>query len=114
MVWNYARSKNVFSCPINMINPDTHKRWVDADGKTILVRSYAMAKNFAFCDGHAAYYRYPAGPFSYDYPNFTGWSTAAYPINPGGKGYCGWADNVGAAGELGKDGKCLAGANLPR
>ena len=24
-------------------------------------------KNFAFCDGHAQYYKYPAGPFSYEY-----------------------------------------------
>jgi len=68
-------------------------------------------KNFAFCDGHAAYFQYPQGPFSYDFPNFTGWSTKAYPNNPGGKGYCGYADGTGAADNAPK---CLAGANLPR
>lgn len=69
-------------------------------------------KNFAYCDGHAAYFRYPQGPFGYNYPNFTGWSTSAYPTNPGGRGYCGYADNIGAAIPNGC--KCLAGANMPR
>jgi prepilin-type N-terminal cleavage/methylation domain-containing protein/prepilin-type processing-associated H-X9-DG protein len=69
-------------------------------------------KNFAFCDGHSAYFQYPNGPFSYNYPNFTGWSTAAYPNNPGGKGYCGYADSTGAA--IPNSSQCLGGANLPR
>lgn len=69
-------------------------------------------KNFAFCDGHAAYFKYPQGPFSYNFPNFTGWSTSAYPNNPGGKGYCGFADNTSAAEPVG--GKNLPGANMPR
>jgi len=29
-------------------------------------------KNFAFCDGHAQYYKYPAGPFSYEYKGANG------------------------------------------
>lgn len=169
VIWGYVKSKNVFSCPNNLMNPSTHKRWVDANGQLIKIRSYAMAKNvsaqlveqapkpsktvlllekgaqpmfvtadsvaewfdqtygydrdpqskfwhdggknFAFCDGHAGYYKYPAGPFSYNYPNFTGWSTSKYPTNPGGKGYCGWADSTCAAGELGKN---YAGGNIPR
>ncbi len=73
---------------------------------------HSEGKNFAFCDGHAAYYKYPKGPFSYNYPNYTGWSTPAYPNNPGGRGYCGYADSTGAAFPSGS--KFLAGANLPR
>lgn len=73
---------------------------------------HSEGKNFAFCDGHTAYYKYPRGPFSYNYPNYTGWSTAAYPNNPGGRGYCGYADSTGAAFPSGS--KYLPGANMPR
>jgi prepilin-type N-terminal cleavage/methylation domain-containing protein/prepilin-type processing-associated H-X9-DG protein len=71
-----------------------------------------QGKNFAFCDGHAKYFKYPAGPFSYDYPNFIGWSTAEFPNNPGGRGYCGYADTTAAATPSGA--KMRGGANLPR
>jgi prepilin-type N-terminal cleavage/methylation domain-containing protein/prepilin-type processing-associated H-X9-DG protein len=73
---------------------------------------HANGKTFAFCDGHAAYFKYPNGPFSYNFPNFTAWSTPAYPNNPGGKGYCGYADTTGAGEPPGC--KRLGGANLPR
>jgi len=73
---------------------------------------HSNGKNFAFCDGHAAYFKYPGGPFAYNYPNFTAWSTDAYPNNPGGKGYCGYADTAGAGDPGGT--RRLAGANLPR
>lgn len=169
VIFKHVKNKVAFTCPNNKIDPNTRKPWVDANGKYVLVRSYAMAKNvsaqiveqapkpsktvlllekgsqpiftqadavaewfdqtygysrdpagkfwheggknFAFCDGHAAYFKYPAGPFSYNYPNFIPWSTSRYPTNPGGKGYCGWANTIGAAGELGRN---FAGANLPR
>jgi prepilin-type N-terminal cleavage/methylation domain-containing protein/prepilin-type processing-associated H-X9-DG protein len=165
-VYKYVRNKDIFGCPINRVDPNTHKPYAG----TIVVRSYCLAKNvarqitdgcpkpsatvlllekgsqpiftvsdsvaewfdqtygyghdspdkfwhdrgknFAFCDGHAAYFKYPQGPFSYDFPNYTGWSTSAYPNNPGGKGYCGYADNTGAA--VPGTSKCLAGANMPR
>jgi prepilin-type N-terminal cleavage/methylation domain-containing protein/prepilin-type processing-associated H-X9-DG protein len=71
-------------------------------------------KVFAFCDGHAAYYKYPYGPFSYDFRNYTGWSTSAYPNNPGGAGYCGYANYTGAADPDDKTIGCYGGANLPR
>ncbi len=167
-IWNYVRNKQAFSCPINMIDPTTHKTW-KSEGVEY-VRSYAMAKNvngqiveqapkpsktvlllekgsqpifvsadavaewfdqtygynhessskfwhdggknFSFCDGHIGFYKYPSGPFSYNYPNFTAWSKPQYANNPGGKGYCGWADTTGAAGSL--DDPHYAGANLPR
>lgn len=69
---------------------------------------HSRGKNFAFSDGHSSYFKFPKGPFGYDYPNFTAWSTSKYPNNPGGIGYCGFADNSGAAG-FG-----LPGANIPR
>ena len=167
-IWTCVKNKRIFTCPVNQINPATHKTWL-SEGKEY-VRSYCLAKNvaaqlveqapkpsktvllyekgsqpifvvadstgewfdqtygyshatpdkfwhgegknFAYCDGHAAYYRYPGGPFGYDYPCFTGWSTSAYANNPGGKGYCGYADSTGAARPSGCRG--LAGANLPR
>lgn len=71
-------------------------------------------KTFAFCDGHAAFFKYPRGPFSYDFAtNFIGWSTSAYPNNPGKgtPGYCGYADNISSGDP---DAKNLGGANLPR
>ena len=71
---------------------------------------HGRGKTFVFCDGHAAYFAYPNGPFSYDFPNFMGWATSAYPNNPGGPGYCGYADWAGAADA----GQSLGGANLPR
>lgn len=164
----FVRNKTMFACPINVLNPSTHKRWVDANGKPALVRSYAMpqnvsgqlveqapkvsatvlllekgsqligaqadataewfdqtygynresagkfwhgeGKNFAFCDGHAAYFKFGRGPFGYEYPNFTGWSGADFPVNPGGKGYCGDAANAGAGYHY----PPRPGANLPR
>lgn len=164
VIWGYVKSKKVFTCPNNMMDPSTKRRWT-----VEYVRSYAMAKNvtgqiveqapkpsktvlllekgsrpifdyadsvaewfdqtygyshdspnnfwhgkgknFTFADGHASFFYYPSGPFSYDYPNFTAWSTAAYPNNPGGKGYCGYADSNMAGGEP-SDHK--AGANMPR
>lgn len=166
VIWKQVKNKEVFTCPINRINPSTHRPWPS----DVIVRSYCMVKNvagqlvdtcprpsatvllmekgsqpiftesdsiaewfdqtygyghdnpnsfwhnkgknFAFCDGHAAYFQYPGGPFSYNFPNFTGWSTSAYPNNPGGKGYCGYADHTGAAIPNGS--KRLGGANLPR
>lgn len=165
-VWSHVRNKEVFTCPVNRVNPWTRQPWPS----NVVVRSYCLpknvagqaidtcpkpsatvllmekgsqpiftvsdsvaewfsqtygyaqdhpssfwhnrGKNFGFCDGHAAFFHYPQGPFSYDFPNFTGWSTAAYPNNPGGKGYCGYADSTGAATPGGS--KRLAGANLPR
>ncbi|MCE5324119.1 prepilin-type N-terminal cleavage/methylation domain-containing protein [bacterium] len=68
-------------------------------------------KTFAFCDGHAAFFKYPGGPFSYNYENnFTAWS-GNYVHNPGygSPGYCGFADSTGA-GDVGS----VTGANLPR
>ncbi|MEN6355901.1 MAG: prepilin-type N-terminal cleavage/methylation domain-containing protein [Armatimonadota bacterium] len=68
-------------------------------------------KTFAFCDGHAAYFKYPKGPFSYDYEyNYAAWSGNCI-HNPGygTPGYCGFADTT-AAGEVGS----VTGANLPR
>ena len=69
---------------------------------------HGNGKNFAFTDGHSGYYKFPKGPFGYDYPNLVAWSTSKYPSNPGGIGYCGFADTTGAAG-IG-----LPGANIPR
>ena len=37
---------------------------------------HSEGKNFAYCDGHAAFHKYPYGPFSYLFGNFA-------------KGYCG-------------------------
>lgn len=69
-------------------------------------------KNFTFCDGHAKFYRYPSGPFNYNYPNHTAWSTIRYSANPGGKGYCGFANFIQGADP--DNAKGLTGANLPR
>jgi len=173
MIWNWVKNKKVFTCPINQIDPATHKTWrseskeyvrsyclpknvarqivdqLPKPTKTVLlfekgsqpVFTYADStgewfdqtygygrnapsnfwhdngKNFAFCDGHAAYFKYPGGPFSYDYPNFTAWSTPDYPNSPcgdakGRQGYCGYADT----NRPGDPGGCkwLAGANIPR
>lgn len=166
MIWKHVKNPEVFTCPVNRVNPWTHRPWPG----DVTVRSYCMVKNvagqiidgcpkssatvllmekgsqpiftqadsvaewfdqtygyghdnpnsfwhnkgknFAFCDGHSAYFQFPQGPFSYNFPNYTGWSTSAYPNNPGGKGYCGYADTVGAAIPNGS--KRLAGANMPR
>ena len=78
---------------------------------------HGKGKNFAFCDGHAAWFSYPSGPFAYNYPNFTPWSRG-YVTNIGGAGYCGYADNFGASPRefVNPDGSVsnLPGANLPR
>jgi prepilin-type processing-associated H-X9-DG protein len=68
-------------------------------------------KTFAFCDGHAAYYKYPKGPFSYNFvTNHRAWS-GSYVNNPGygTPGYCGYADT-----KVGGTSGSVAGANLPR
>lgn len=69
-------------------------------------------KNFEFCDGHSKYYKYPDGPFSYNYPNFQQWATGNYPNNPGGAGYCGYADSTGPA-DPNPYGGDFPGANMP-
>lgn len=75
---------------------------------------HGPGKVFVFCDGHAKYFRWPSGPFSYDYPSFSGWSGQASAANIGGKGYCGWVDNAGAAGLQTTPTANLPGANIPR
>ena len=83
----------------------------DPSGKFWHSSGNSGGKNFVFCDGRAAFVQYPGGPFSYDFPNFIGWSTSAYPRNPGGRGYCGWANTTAAADPKGIN---YAGANLPQ
>ena len=65
-------------------------------------------KNFLFCDGRAAYQKYPSGPFAYDHANFTGWS-GRYVRNPGGPAFCGFANTTSGDPDNG-----VPGANLPR
>lgn len=74
---------------------------------------HGRGKVFAFMDGHAKYVMYPAGPFSYDYPSFTGWSKESAPsANLYGAGWCGYQDNNLTGDPPGKANR--AGANIPR
>lgn len=77
---------------------------------------HGRGKAFVFCDGHAKYFAYAAGPFSYNFPSFTAWSRQASSVaSLGGAGYCGWCDNVGAGGDqFYTTTTNLPGANIPR
>lgn len=74
---------------------------------------HGPGKVFLFCDGHAKFFRYAAGPFSYNYPSFEGWSGQPSVANNGGIGYCGWVDNTSAGGTQ-DNLALLTGANIPR
>lgn len=77
---------------------------------------HGRGKVFAFVDGHAQYVPFPNGPFSYNYPSFTGWSEQATGVASKGTGYCGWCDNTGTAGTQFSPNSTtnLPGANIPR
>jgi len=74
---------------------------------------HGSGKVFLFCDGHVRYFKYADGPFSYNYPSFSGWSGKPSTANTNGPGYCGYVDNNGAGGTQNDPNKNLAGANVP-
>jgi prepilin-type N-terminal cleavage/methylation domain-containing protein len=67
---------------------------------------HGPGKVFLFGDGHAKYFQYRDGPFSYNYPSFSGYSGQPSVANSYGNGYCGWVDNNSAGEPAGR-------ANLP-
>jgi prepilin-type N-terminal cleavage/methylation domain-containing protein len=72
---------------------------------------HGPGKVFLYGDAHAKYVQYPSGPFSYDYPSFSGFSGQPSVANAYGKGYCGYVDSNGAGDPAGKAN--LPGANIP-